>query len=140
MTGRIKLTLLVVFLHWLVAVLHLFIAAKVLPAPNNIVSSLAITLISLGHLIVSVALWKLSPRLAGLAALIFFLAAMSADLFEHFLHPSANNVSMLAPSAWTAPFDVSVFILLALEFLGCLFAIMLLSGPISQRTQRRLAR
>jgi len=44
MTKARMLTLLVVSAHWVVAVLHLFLAAKVLPAPNNNVSWLAITL------------------------------------------------------------------------------------------------
>jgi hypothetical protein len=98
------LTLLVVVAHWMVAVGHLFLAAEVLPAPNNHVSWLAITLITFGHLAVSIALWMLSDKLAGLVSLIFFLAASSADLYEHFLHASANNVFMVAPGDWTPRF------------------------------------
>jgi hypothetical protein len=120
------LALVVVIAHWIVAVLHLFLAAKVLPAPNNNVSWMAITLITLGHLVVSVALWKLSDKLTGLVSLIFFLAALSADLYEHFFHASANNVFMVAFGDWTAQFDASVFSLLALEMLGCLLGILLL--------------
>jgi hypothetical protein len=116
--------LLVVVAHWIVAVLHLFFAAKILPAPNNSVSSLAIILITSGHLLVSIALWKLSEKLSGLISLIFFLAAFSADLYEHFLHASLNNVFMVATSNWTAPFDASVFVLLALEILGCSLGIL----------------
>ena len=82
MTRRRMLTLLVVVAHWMVAVGHLFLAAEVLPAPNNHVSWRAITLITFGHLAVSIALWKLSDRLAGLVSLIFFLAASSADLYD----------------------------------------------------------
>jgi hypothetical protein len=80
MTRRRTLTLLVVFARWIVAVGHLFLAAKVLPPPNNSVSWLAITLITLGHLAVSIALWTLSDKIAGLVSLIFFLAASGADL------------------------------------------------------------
>jgi hypothetical protein len=72
MTRRRMLTLLVVVAHWIVAVGHLFLAAKVLPAPNNNVSWLAITLITFGHLAVSIALWKLNDKFAGLVSLIFF--------------------------------------------------------------------
>jgi hypothetical protein len=105
MTRRCMLTLLVVVAHWTVAVWHLFLAARVLPAPNDKVSWLAITLITFGHLAVSVALWMLSDKIAGLVSLIFFLAAMGADLYEHFLHASANNVFTVAPGTWTLWFD-----------------------------------
>jgi hypothetical protein len=120
------LALLVVVAHWAVAVLHLFFAAEVLPAPNNKISWLAVTLITLGHVVVSVALWKLSERLAGFISLIFFLAALGADLYEHFLHASANNIFTVAPGDWAAWFNASVFILLALEILGCSLGILLL--------------
>jgi hypothetical protein len=139
MTRRCMLTLLVVGAHWMVAVGHLFLAAKVLPAPNNNVSWLAITLITLGHLAVSIALWKLSDKLSGLVSLIFFLAAMSADLYEHFLHASANNVLMVAPGDWTARFDASVFVLLALEIVGCWLGIRLLGGRTRSDSQPKFA-
>ena len=122
------LALLVVAAHWIVAIWHLFLAAKVLPAPNNHVSSLAIILITSGHAVVSILLWKLSDKVAGFVSLIFFLAAMSADLYEHFLHASQNNVFMVAPGDWTAVFNVSVFILLALEIVGCLLGTIVLGG------------
>jgi hypothetical protein len=105
MTRRRMLILFVVVAHWIVAVGHLFLAAKVLPAPSNSVSWLAVTLITFGHLAVFIGLWKLSDKLAGLVSLIFFLAASGADLFEHFLHTSANNVFMVAPGDWTPRFD-----------------------------------
>lgn len=117
------------------AIVHLFFAANVLPAPNNHVGSLAVTLITAGHLIVSLAVWKLIPRLAGSVALIFFLAAMSADLYEHFLHASGNNVFMVASGAWTAAFDVSVMILLALEIAGCLLGTTSLGGRKKNNSQ-----
>jgi hypothetical protein len=139
MTRRRMLTLLVVVAHWIVGVGHLFLAAKVLPAPNNNVSWLAITLITFGHLAVSIALWKLSDKLAGLVSLIFFLAALGADLYEHFLHASANNVFMVAPGDWTPRFDASVFVLLALEIVGCLFGILLLGGRARNSSQPKFA-
>lgn len=113
------LALLVLAAHWIVAVVHLFLAAEILPPPNNHVGSLAIILITAGHLIVSLAVWKLGERISGLVVLIFFLAAMSADLYEHFLHSSLNNIFMVMPGSWTAGFDASVFALLALELVGC---------------------
>jgi len=73
MTKPRMLALIVVVAHWIFAVWHLFLAAKILPAPNNNVSWLAIILITSGHLCVSLALWKLSDRLAGLVLLVFFL-------------------------------------------------------------------
>jgi hypothetical protein len=109
----------VVVAHWIVAVCHLFLAANILPAPNNNVSWLAIILITSGHLCVLIALWKLMDKLAGPVSLLFFLAALIADLYEHFLHASANNVFMVAASGWTCWFDASVFVLLALEIVGC---------------------
>ena len=132
-------TLLVVVAHWIVAIGHLFLAAKVLPAPNNSVSWLALTLITLGHLAVSIALWALSDKIAGLVSLIFFLAALGADLYEHFLHASANSVFMVAPGDWTAWFDASVFVLLALEILGCLLGILLLSGRTRSNARPQFA-
>jgi hypothetical protein len=53
---------------------------------------------------------------------------MSADLYEHFLHASQNNVFMVASGAWTAIFKLSVFILLALEIVGCLLGTIVLGG------------
>ena len=126
MANRRMLTLLVVAAHWIVAVGHLFLAARVLPAPNNHVSELAVVLITLGHLVVSIALWWLSDKFAGLVSLIFFLLALSADLYEHFLHASANNIFTVASGDWTARFDVSVFVLLALEIAGCSLGVLLL--------------
>ena len=139
MTRTRLLTLVVLLAHWVVAILHLFLAAKVLPSPNNHVGWLAITLITLGHFGVAIALWKLSDRLAGLVSLIFFLAALSADLYEHFLHASANNIFMVAPTDWTAGFDASVFVLLALEILGCLLGILLVGRRTRNNSQSQFA-
>ena len=139
MTKARRLTLLVVIAHWVVAVLHLFLAAKVLPAPNSNVSWLAITLIMLGHLGVSIGLWELSDKLAGLVSLIFFFAALGADLYEHFLHASPNNVFVVAAGDWTARFDASVVLLLALEILGCMLGILLLSRRTRSNSQPQFA-
>jgi len=128
MTNPRRLALLVVGAHWVVAVWHLFVAAKVLPAPNNDVSWVAISLITLVHVVVATALWKLGDKLAGWVALIFFLLALVFDAFEHLLHASHNNVFMLATGDWTTQFDVSVFVLLALEITGCAVSILLLRG------------
>ena len=128
MTRLRTLVLLIVVAHWSVAICHLFLAASVLPAPNNRVSWLAVVLLTLLHGCVSVTLWKISGKLIGLLSLIFFLAALSADLYEHFLHASGNNVFMVAPGVWTAWFSASVFILLALEILGCFLGVLWLGG------------
>jgi hypothetical protein len=134
MTRLRTLALLIVVAHWIVAIWHLFLAASVLPAPNNSVSWLAVVLLTMLHGGVSIALWKLSGRLVGLVSLIFFLAALSADLYEHFLHASGNNVFMVAPGYWTAWFNASVFILLALELLGCSLGVLLLGGRTRKRS------
>ncbi len=128
MTKARMFALLIVAGHWIVAIVHLFFAAEVLPAPNNSVSWLAITLITSGHVVVSILLSKLSDKVAGLVSVIFFLAALSADLYEHFLHASQNNVFMVAHGDWTALFNGSVFILLTLEIVGCLLGTMMLGG------------
>jgi hypothetical protein len=133
------LALLVVGGHWFVAVWHLFLAANVLAAPDNKVSWVAITLISAGHLTVSIVLCTLRDKFAGWVSVIFFLAALGADLYEHFLHASANNIFMVAPGNWTAEFDASVFALLALEVLGCVLAILLLGGGTRNDRQPQLA-
>jgi hypothetical protein len=126
--ARTLALLLVVAAHWIVAIGHLFLAAMILPAPNNHVSGLAIILITSGHAVVSILLWKLGDKVAGFVAVIFFLAAMTADLYEHFLHASQNNVFILARGDWTAIFSVSVFILLALEIVGCLLGTIVFGG------------
>lgn len=126
------LAVLVVIAHWSVAISHLFLAAKILPAPNN-VSGLGITFLSLGHFLVLIAVWKLGGKLTGLVLLIFFLAAMSADVYEHFLHAAPNNVFMVAQDPWTLWFDASVFALLALEILGCSLGIQSLGGKAGRR-------
>jgi hypothetical protein len=128
MTRLRTLALLVVAAHWIDAVGHLFLAAKIMPAPNNHVSSLAIILISLGHVVVASALWKLSDTIAGAVSFVFFLAAMGADLYEHFLQAAPNNVFMVGRGEWTVWFNGSVFVLLALEILGCSLGIRLLGG------------
>jgi hypothetical protein len=79
-------------------------------------------------LCVSIALWKLSDKLSGLVLLMFFLAAAGADLYEHFLHASLNNVFMVTSGPSTAPFDVSVFVLLVFEILGCFLGIFSFGG------------
>lgn len=112
--------------HWILAVGHLFIAAIVLPDP---VSRLAIILISSGHLFVVAGLWKLNDRPAGAILSIFFLSALSADLYEHFPHSSANSIFAVAGNAWAGWFDASVFGLLALEILACSLGILLAARP-----------
>jgi len=134
MTKPRTLAVLVVGAHWILAVWHLFLAARILPAPNHNVSWLAIVLITSGHWCVLVALWKLSDKLSGLVSLIFFLAALGADLYEHFLHPAPNNIFMVAAGGGTAWFDASVFGLLALEILACSLGILLLGGWPTPRT------
>lgn len=132
------LTLLAVVAHWIVAVWHLFLAARILPAPSNSVSWVVIVFFTLGHLSVLVAVWKLSDKLAGLVALIVFLAALGADLYEHFVQVAPNNVFMAAASgAWNAWFDISVFALVALEILGISLGIVLLRGRPGHNSQPR---
>jgi hypothetical protein len=134
MTKPRTLALLVVAAHWIVAIWHLFLAARILPAPDGHVSWLAIVLITSGHLCVSIALCKLSDKLAGWVSLIFFLCALSADLYEHFLHSSANNIFMVATGNSTAWFDASVVGLLAIEILACSLGTLLVAGWPTPRT------
>lgn len=126
------LILLAVAAHWIVAVWHLFLAARILPAPTNSVSWVVIVFFTLGHLSVFVAVWKFSDKLSGLLALIVFSAALCADLYEHFVQVAPNNVLMAASGGWTAWFDASVFALVALEILGISLGLLLLRN----RTKR----
>jgi hypothetical protein len=106
MTNLRTAALLVVLAHWLVAIGHLFLAAEILPAPNDKVSWLAIVLITSGHLLGSAVLWKISHKLTGLVALVFFLAALSADLYEHFLHASAKMPAVFLQAQNSEGFSV----------------------------------
>ena len=133
MTNLRAIALLIVVAHWVDAVGHLFLAAKILPPPNDHVGWLAVVLITSGHLVVSVAFWKLGERIAGWTSLIFFMAALSADLYEHFLHASGNNVFMAASGRWTMWFDISVVVLLVLEILGCSMGIWSLGRRIRSK-------
>ena len=132
MTKARMLILLAVAAHWIVAVWHLFLAAKILPPPSNSVSWVVIVSFTLGHLSLLVAVWKLRDKLSGLVASIVFLAALGADLYEHFVQVAPNNVFMAASGAWTAWFDASVFALVALEILGISLGLLLLRN----RTKR----
>ena len=131
MTKLRILALLVVVAHWIVVLWHLFLTTKILPAPDNNVTWLAIALITSGHLLVAIALWKLRDRPAGLVALLLFLAVFAADLYEHFLHPAPNNVFMTPAGAWTFWFDASVVGLVELEILVCSLGILLLSRRLT---------
>lgn len=129
MTNPRTFALFVVIAHWILAIGHLFIAARALPGPNNGVSWLAVILISSGHLCVVAGLWKLSDRPAGAVLSIFFLAALSADLYEHFAHTSANNIALATGAGLTGWFDASVFGLVALEILACLLGMVMFARP-----------
>jgi hypothetical protein len=124
-----KLAPLVVIAHWIIAVSHLFLVARILPVPYDKVSWLGITFITVGHWAVAIVLWALGDKISGIVAVIFFLLATSADLYEHFLHASPNNLFDVAATGngvlW---FDASVIVLLALEIVGCLLGIMLIVG------------
>ncbi len=117
----------IVVAHWMFAVSHLFVAARVLPSSNNGVSGMGVLLITAGHAGVAMALSMFSEKIGGVVSFTFFLAAMSADLYEHFLHASMNNVLLIASGSWTARFDSTVVVLLALEVMGCFLGIMSLS-------------
>jgi len=124
-----KIAPLLVIAHWIIAVSHLFLVARILPAPYDKVSWLGITFITLGHWLVTILLWTLSDKVGGVISLIFYWAAMSADLYEHFLHDSPNNVfDLVASSSGTMWFEASVFLLLGLEIAGCLLGIAMVKG------------
>ncbi len=114
----------IVAAHWMFAVSHLFVAARVLPSPNNGVSGMGVLLITALHAGVAIALSMFSEKIGGVVSFTFFFAAMSADLSEHFLHASLNNVFLITAGNWTARFDSSVVVLLALEVMGCFLGIM----------------
>jgi hypothetical protein len=62
---------LVVIAHWIVAVSHLFLVARILAAPGDKVSWLAILLMTLAHWGITIVLWTSSDRLGGLVSLIW---------------------------------------------------------------------
>jgi hypothetical protein len=121
----------VIAAHWAAAVMHLFLAAKVAPAPDNHLNLFVLGMLILGHLAVSVLWWTLPNRLAGLILCTFFTVVLVFGIYEHFLHPGANNVFMVVPGAWKAPFDASVALLIALEILGTGVGFQTLRGQVS---------
>ena len=60
------LGLIIIAAHGVLAVWHLFLAAKVLPAPENTVSWLAVALASTLHLAVLVVWWLATERPASI--------------------------------------------------------------------------
>jgi hypothetical protein len=137
MTRLRTFALLVAGAHWAIAIWHLFLAANVLPAPDNKVSWIAVVLLTLLHWSALILLWKLSDRFIAFVSLIFFSAALSADLYEHFLQPSLNNVFMVLPGDWAPWFKGSVYILLVLEIVGLSLGVLLLRGPTKGRSTRK---
>jgi hypothetical protein len=121
-------SLLIIAAHWVVGVWHLLLVAKILPAPENNVSWIAISLFTLLHCGVAVACWKLSDRLSGLILCVFLVVALGSGIYEHFLAPGLNNIFRVPPSDWTAAFRASVFLLVVVEILGCWFGIRLSRG------------
>jgi hypothetical protein len=119
--------------HWIVAVWHLVLVAKVLPASDNSVHWLAIALLTLVHGGVLLACWKLTDRFAGLTLCVFLLVALGSGIYEHFLGPGLNNVFRMASSDWTTAFRASVFLLAVVEILGCWFGIQLASKNRERR-------
>lgn len=119
---------LIIAAHWLAAVWHLFIVARIPPVADNKVSWLAVGLVTLFHFVISVAWWKLSDRFAGSVLLVFFVVVTGAGTYEHFLGPGPNNIFRLAPGDWTVAFQMSVFLLVSFEILGLWLAIRFLKG------------
>ena len=96
----------------MIAVWHLFLAAKVLPAPENTISWFALTTILRG-----------AQATSGIVLSLFFAAALTVGTYEHFVHAGRNNVFMVAPGEWKTIFQLSVAILTFLEiaefWIGC---------------------
>lgn len=118
----------VIAAHWAAAVGHLLVTAKVLAPPDNNVNLFVIGMLSVVHLAVSVAWWRVPSKPAGLILSTFFVAVLGFGIYEHFLHAGANNVFMVIPGPWRAPFDASVALLMALEILGAGLGFQTLRG------------
>jgi hypothetical protein len=118
---------LVIAAHWAVAIWHLFLVAKVVPAPDNDVSWVAIGVLSVVHACIALVWWKVSIKIAGSVLALFFIAALSFDIYEHFLHAGPNNIFGVANSQWNIPFQISVILLVVLEVVGCLVGIRCLA-------------
>jgi hypothetical protein len=127
MNGYRALGLIVIAAHWVTAMWHLSVA-KVLPGPINGVDLLAVGLLTLLHLGIAGAWWKLPDRLAGGILSAFFIVALAFGIYEHFLHPGGNNIFMVSPSKWKTAFEVSVGLLMALEVLGVGIGILSLNA------------
>ncbi len=118
--------LLIIAVHWIVAAWHLFLVAKILPAPENNVNWVAIGILTLLHFVALIACWKLCDRFTGLVLGVFFVLALGAGLYEHFLDSGLNNIVRVRPSDWVTAFRASVFLLVVIEMLGCWLGIRLL--------------
>ncbi len=119
---------LVILGNWVAGIWHLFLAAKVVAPPNNNGSWIAISVMTGLHLAVLAAVWKLPVKGTGIVSCLFFLAALVSGVYEHFLHPGANNIFKIVPSDSKTLFDASVYILAGLELLGCWLATRFLTG------------
>lgn len=133
------LTVLIVAANLMVAVWHLFIVAAMIPAEQGIVTWKGIAIISTLHVCVVAVLWKVANKVAGIIALLFFVAALVAGLYEHVLQPGPNNIFTVVSNSMTPWFDGSVFILLGLEILGCWLAVRMSGGRPNQGTQSGIA-
>jgi hypothetical protein len=118
----------VIAAHGVAAVGHLLLTAQVLPAPDNRVNVFAIGMLTAVHLAVSIVWWKVPNRPAGLILSTFFIAVLAFGIYEHFLHPGANNVFMVLPGVWKTTFEASVVLLMALEVLGAGIGLRFLRG------------
>jgi hypothetical protein len=141
MTLRI-LAVLVIAGHWLVAVWHLFWVARIPGVTDTTVNWLAIGLATFLHFAVSLAVWKLSDKVSGSLLFGFLLVVLGFDIYEHFLGPGPNNVFRVAPGEWTAAFQISVYLLVFLELLGCWLGIRILTAKnrteaVREALQRR---
>jgi hypothetical protein len=54
------------------------------------------------------------------------LVVLGANIYEHFLAPATNNVLRVAPGDWTLAFQISVYLPVFLEILGCWLGIRFL--------------
>jgi hypothetical protein len=71
----------VVAAHWIIAVWHLLLVAKTLPAPDNAVNWVAIGILTSLHVVVSIAFWTLSDRFTGLVLCAFVLVALGSGIY-----------------------------------------------------------
>ena len=113
--------LLVIAAHSLVAIWHLLLTTRVLPAMSLAQAWLAIGIFAAVHLVVAVVWWLLPSRPGGIFLFLLFAVALAFGTYEHFLSASPNNILRMSPGEGVTAFRISSILLFLLEAAACWF-------------------